>query len=443
MKLKTTAKLLMPAAAVLSPALPLVLYFSGNWYSFFHSYSLGMAFGLASCSYFLNALVLSGRIRLFDRLFGHDRVLIFHGWMSLAALTFAAAHFFFKYYYTFTLGVQTLLGAGAFLVFASVIAVTVIFMIDGLPTRFGPIRRLRALVAGRRWLDYSCLKRFHNFASLAALLASVHVLLASSTLEITLRTWVMAAWAGAAIAVYLYHKVIRLAVLRSRAQAVREVLRLAEDVVELKITGGRRALAGWKAGQFAYFRFLSKTCGFEEHPFTVASAPGAETLSIVVKKLGDYTARLGGVEPGTKVLTDGPYGVFTPRKEEFPHLFIAGGIGITPFLSIVADWDRLGLAGPLTLLWSMRRRTDLIYGGFLDEVCRRHPLFRFVPVFSREEPGKRRIDAEMLDTAIPLPDRRKVSVYLCGPDAFRKAVTERLIALGVPGGRVHFERFSS
>jgi predicted ferric reductase len=443
MKVMDVAKLFLPAAAVASPAVPLSLYFAGNWYSFFHSYSLGMAFGLASWAYFLNTLLLAGRIRLFDRLFGHDRVLVFHGYMASAALALAAAHLFFKYYYSFALGLQTLLGAAALALFAAVIAGTALFMVDGVLARLAPVRRLRERAARTLRTDYSALKLFHNFTAISTLLVAVHVLLAFSTRERSLRSLVMASWAGSVLAVYLYHKVFRLLVTRARALTVREILRPADGVVELRMENARRALRRRKAGQFAYFRVLSKTCGIEEHPFTIASPPGENDVSIVVKNLGDYTRRLGDVEPGTKVLSDGPYGIFTPRREEPPHVFVAGGIGITPFLSIVADWDIAGLAGPLTLFWSVRLKTDLVHGELFEGVSRRHPQFSFVPVFSREGGVRRRIDADMLSQAIPQSERRRVSVYLCGPDAFRAALTERLIRIGVPRRRVHFERFSA
>ena len=94
-------------------------------------------------------------------------------------------------------------------------------------------------------------------------------------------------------------------------------------------------------GQFAFFRFKSKAVGFEEHPFTISSETQTIFMSITVKKSGDYTAQLSNIIVGDSLYFDGPYGVFSPIDNGSNYVFIAGGIGITPFISILKSFSFL------------------------------------------------------------------------------------------------------
>jgi ferredoxin-NADP reductase len=180
----------------------------------------------------------------------------------------------------------------------------------------------------------------------------------------------------------------------------------------------------------------------EEHPFTISSPPGSETLNITVKDLGNYSAALPAVAVGARLLCDGPYGLFTPERGAGPHLFVAGGIGITPFLSILREWDAAGIAEPVTLVWSMRTRDEQIDEGFFEAAAARHATFRFAPVLTRE-PGAagRRVDRALLSACIEPVGAACLEAYVCGPDHFRRAVIGHLRDLGLPRRAIHYEAF--
>jgi len=193
-------------AAVLSPAVPLQAYFAGNWYSILHAYSLGMFCGIVSYVYFANTLILSARIRCFDRWFGHDRVMVFHGRLAGVAFAFACAHAVFKYLY-FGLGTaQVNLGIAALALFAAVGLATVLFMVGNPLHRIAAMAALRDFGVRRLGLDYSRLKLFHNLTAPALALVTAHVLMASPTAETKARLGLMGAWGAAALLVHFYHK---------------------------------------------------------------------------------------------------------------------------------------------------------------------------------------------------------------------------------------------
>ena len=93
----------------------------------------------------------------------------------------------------------------------------------------------------------------------------------------------------------------------------------------------------YKSGQFVFVRFYNQRLTKESHTFSIASKSNDETLRIVVKKLGDYTSNMEELKVGDKVAVEGPYGRFNYKNYSRDQVWIAGGIGITPFLGMVRD----------------------------------------------------------------------------------------------------------
>jgi predicted ferric reductase len=445
MKIRTIEKTLVTGLGITCPAVPLYLYFAGNWYAVLHSYSIGMALGITAYSYFLLTLIVSARIRYLDRLFGHDSVLVFHRSLAITAVLLALGHAVFKKIYAFVPTFQTLLGIAALSVFGNVALITALLMVRGVQHRLGFIAKLKSTIVRRGRLDYSQLKLFHNITSLAAVAVAVHVGLASATRENRARMGFMGIWAAAALALYVYHKFIRVLVNKRNALTLSNAAALAPGIITLEMKRTGAELPAHAAGQFGYFRILSKVSGHEEHPFTISSAPLSPALSITVKNLGDYTARLKDLRPGTRVLFDGPYGIFTPRQDGRMHVFIAGGIGITPFLSVLEEWGRDGIKQRCLLVWSVRQEAEMVRRGFFEDLQKKSPAFRFVPVITShrdETGGRRRIDRELLESAIGGPVPANAVAWVCGPEPLRENVVEYLREMGMHAGKIRYEKFA-
>jgi predicted ferric reductase len=207
-------------------------------------------------------------------------------------------------------------------------------------------------------------------------------------------------------------------------------------VNSIYIRGRNLSRFSWVAGQFVHVYFLQKGL-WQPHPFSLSVAPNGEHLRISAKALGDYTKKLSELEPGTKVIIEGPFGRFSEaaaRGEKF--LFLAGGIGITPIRAMIESLSAKGK--DFVLLYAARTEKDLVlreelarYGG------RQHYILSDVPA-----PGalSGRIDEEKIK--ILAPDVRERDVYLCGPPPMMDSLATLLKKLGVPEPQIHFEKFS-
>lgn len=220
---------------------------------------------------------------------------------------------------------------------------------------------------------------------------------------------------------------------------VTKVVSEAGDATSVYIGGKELESFQARPGQFAIFRFLSPgQWWWQAHPFSISKKSNGEHLRITVKAVGDYTKEFSKLTPGTKVIIDGPHGVFTAdRAKKRKFLLIAGGIGITPIRAMLDD-----LAGKdVVLLYGNRRRTEAVFTAELDGLARTgltvHHVISDDPSFEGE---KGRIDKERIARLVP--DARDREVFLCGPVPMMDQLRVALEQLGVPKQSVHYEKFS-
>lgn len=277
-------------------------------------------------------------------------------------------------------------------------------------------------VSDRRW------RPLHGLLGLGVLLGLVHAALL--TVHIGL-AWVTLALALAALA-------WRLAVvnrgLTAQPYRVTAVAHPADGVVELALQPETTALKV-AAGQFVLARFQAQApyggCG-EFHPFTVSGGTAEGGLRVSVKALGRCSGRIQAVPVGAQALLQGPFGEFLPGAAAGPRLWVAGGIGITPFMAALrAQPCRVAT----TLIYLARTPAD---AAFLDEL----------QALEREEPSFQLLfqagdSAELaLDALLPQVDRlAERQVHVCGPAPLVRALRPRLAKAGVAPGAVQVESF--
>ncbi len=165
--------------------------------------------------------------------------------------------------------------------------------------------------------------------------------------------------------------------------------------------------------------------------------PRNGTLDIVVKALGDHTAALQGVPVGTRADIEGPYGTFSHLNvPNVRQIWIAGGIGVTPLLSMARSLD--GSAGEIDFFYCTEGPE---HAHFIDELyakADRYPQFRVVPIRSR---SLGRIGAQDI-IGVSRPIEHDAAILICGPPAMNVNLATQFIERGIPRSQVYFEDFS-
>ena len=165
--------------------------------------------------------------------------------------------------------------------------------------------------------------------------------------------------------------------------------------------------------------------------------PDGRSLRITVKALGDHTARMGEIPIGTRVVAEGPFGVFTDgsrRREKV--LLIAGGIGITPVRALLQQ-----MRGDVVVLYRVVSDEDVLFRPELDELARASGAeLHYVVGDHATDEGRRHLSPDHLRELVPdIADR---DVYVCGPPALTDIVTRHVRQAGVRRSHIHAERFA-
>ncbi|MEU6415811.1 ferredoxin reductase family protein [Streptomyces spiralis] len=208
----------------------------------------------------------------------------------------------------------------------------------------------------------------------------------------------------------------------------------APGVYSVVVRGHRLDELGARPGQFFRWRFLAEGMGWTSTPYSLSAPPRPDRLRITVKALGDHSAAVPLLRPGTRVWAEGPYGSLTAdRRTAHKSLLIAGGVGITPLRALFET-----LPGEVTLLYRARTAEDLALGAELEAIAR----WRGARVlYALNGPNGERPAITVTSLRASVADLSGHDVYLCGPHAFAQGLYEVLRAAGVPDRRIHHESF--
>jgi len=146
----------------------------------------------------------------------------------------------------------------------------------------------------------------------------------------------------------------------------------------------------FKAGQYVDLTLLSPPETDDEgdaRSFSICSAPDDEDLAIVTRlRDSAFKRSLQAIPLGSGIKAEGPYGDFTlHRNPDRPAVLLAGGIGVTPFHSMLREYSRQGSNRRILLFYSNRRPEDAPFLNEFREIARENPNFTFVPTISQPE----------------------------------------------------------
>lgn len=220
-----------------------------------------------------------------------------------------------------------------------------------------------------------------------------------------------------------------LGVHRFRVQSVEKT---ARDIYSVTITGRNVRDFFYRPGQYATWRFLTPNLWYEGHPFSFSSTPGTDTVRITLKASADLVRRIKTLRPGDLVLVDGPRGNFTADRAETPKaVLVAGGIGVTPFLSNIRYLLNQGIK--VSLLYAVRSVEDI---AFSEELERLQTMGLHINCFVDDR--NQRITSDVV-RMVSSPD---TTVFICGPDGMSRALVKQFKKHGVPSDQIITERFA-
>jgi predicted ferric reductase len=193
---------------------------------------------------------------------------------------------------------------------------------------------------------------------------------------------------------------------------------------------------GHKAGQFVFFRH--DKCHYS-HPFTLTCChkPLGRTLNLSIRAVGNFTSGLPyQLANGDNVCIDGPFGGFTFSDKPKEQIWIAGGIGITPFLARLDELSKIPHLSPgeITLFYTAKAADPIILSGIHERAdIAGIKLHLFIGA------GHERLSLESIQSYCP--HWLRTSIWFCGPQAFAKGIGKELKKQGFPQQHFHQELY--
>jgi len=418
--------------AVLLPSVPALLFGAGTRLSAAYATpsaalrTLGLLAGLTGYVCFAVTLLLGARVPALERLFGGlDRMYRFHRRLGNVVGALLAVHVALM---IGSVAVSDPASAADLLrpdpgwrIFAGVVGAA------------GFVAVLVATVLVR--LRHEAFLRIHRLFGVVFAVGALHALRvpAFGALLAPLKVY-LGVVTAAGLAGWLYRSGHGRTLVRRHHFRVAKITPLKADITEVTLSPVEEPLE-FEPGQLVFIGIDDDAVTKELHPFSITSAVGSPDLRLAVKALGDYTRGLREVSPRSWVRVEGPYGGFWHDGARYRRqIWIAGGIGVTPFLSIARSLD------------PRDHEIDFYYctedaeaAVFLDElfaIADGHPRLRVIP-FRADSLGF----LTAADVRADSGDLDGAHLFLCGPGPMVDALTAQFEAQGVPRDHLHFEDF--
>jgi len=393
--------------------------------------SLGKLVGIAAVVCYSFNLILTTRLGFLESLFGGlNKMFIAHHVIGGLALCFALAHSLFL-----TLRLTTVSFKDA--------ALLNIPGTTDLSTTFGVIGLwglivLMVLTLYIR-LPYATWLATHKFLGLVFLFIALHVILVSSDTSnnIALKVYLLLL-IGLAMASFVYRTLLPRFFSRRYKYRIDTVQTVASGVIRITMSPLTKRL-DFTSGQFIFISFLTAGFSHEWHPFSISSNSKSEGLSITVKNLGQYTSTLTKIAPGLvgqEVMLEGAYGKFYFRNFHAKRqVWVAGGIGVTPFLSMIPD---ITPDHKVDLYYSVKTEAEVIdLAVLLEQAAASQDAFRVI-FFVTDRDGF--LTAERIQQISG--GFANTEVLLCGPPPMMRALKGQFKTLGVENKLLHSEEFA-
>ncbi len=403
---------------------------------------IAAALGLLGLTWLLLSFLLSGRFRTISGRIGIDRTMRTH---QLMAIILGALILLHPYLYTLPVGANLpwddsrqhslnldtstfITGMTAWILLPALI-LTAIFR-DRLPCR------------------YESWRLMHGIGAAIVALAAVHHALSAG--RYSGQPALSVFWLGligiAALTPIRTYLVMPLLQSR-RPWQVTAVKPAATRLWHITIKPARSFRFQFRAGQFVWLKLGPTPFTLTEHPFSISSSPtDLPTLRFTIKESGDFTRNIGNIPPGSRAFIDGPHGHFIlDERQNKGIVFIVGGAGVAPVISIINDLAKKNFAEPVRLIYGNRVKSQILFQDELETAGEKLDL-KIEYVLSEPPPdwtGKTGLlDTRLIKSTVDPNHPEKWLYFLCGPPGMLRAAVRTLKSAGVPAKQITYELFS-
>ncbi|TPG29840.1 ferredoxin reductase family protein [Mycolicibacterium hodleri] len=396
-----------------------------------------VALGFVGLSMMGLQFVLVARVKTVAAPFGEDALVHFHRYMGYAGTCFILAHPILLIVlvdpsYIERVNPFTAPWAGRFGTLAIVCLVAVI---------------VTSVWRAALRMSYEVWQAVHLVLSTVAITAAlVHVELIGHYVN---APWKRALWVVMTLGfllMFLWVRIVRPLLRTRRPWEVVSVVSDAGGVNTVSLRPVGHAGFTFAPGQFGWLSINRSPFALTQHPFSFSSnGDDPATLQMSIKELGDFTRTIGSITPRTRAYVDGPHGVFSPDRYNGPgFVFLGGGVGIGPLMSMLRTFATRGERRPCYLFFGVPRIEDATFRDEIDSLTRQLAL-TVVYVVSNPSPdwtGEHGfITVDTLRRHLPAA-YGTLQYFICGPNAMQDAMELALGAMGLAGDRVHTERFN-
>ena len=406
--------------------------------------------GLFAYVWLTYSFILMARPKFLDKTFGMDTILKFHKNMSIIAVTLSLAHgLILVFVFSAQQNDKSAFDSGvlAFSFLLLLMLMSGLFLIESFLTKVKGFRGIRNKFGG----NYNFHLSIHNITLIAITVLFAHLMLSNSTTYSRTLRMIYVAHYGTAFSFWFYHKVIRTFRIKFHPYKITEIIKENDQIWALRFSSKneRREVLDYKPGQYCYLTI--KTLGREAHPFSFISNPlQKDSFILSIKNVGDYTSNIGKVNVGDIAYIDGPYGIFNHLGKNGEELvFIAGGMGIAPYLSMLHYIKETDKSRKITLIWGVRNQSDMIFSSELEQFKKDMPNLSVVHILSHDDSWAEEcgfIDREKLDKygscESPDVEEQRKSYFVCGPKPMTHLVLRTLREMKVSKSNIYYEQFT-
>lgn len=227
----------------------------------------------------------------------------------------------------------------------------------------------------------------------------------------------------------------------------------SHDIYTVYLKGPGQKFAGRKAGQYLSVSMPGPNGWSQAHPFTISCAPEDSLLSLTIRRQGEFTSAIPDLKAGTPLKCMGPLGAFcNDIDSKLSIVMMAGGVGVTPFLSVLRHFRNTDAGNKVKLFWANKTIEEAFRIDEISEMTNKLDL-TVVHCLSREDDVQRhfqpqyariRYETGHLSGDILKGDgvTKGAAFYLCGPPPMMESALKELGTLQVEQSEVEQERFT-